>query len=127
LKRKNKIDYRKALIDRMMVSVEQGEVTIDSVKTAYLSAGSGDSVICLHGAGAGAVTWYPSIGTISKNFHVLAPDIVGYGESDKPNAPYDRSYFSKWLKGFLTELKISKAHIVGLSQGGAIALQFAID
>ena len=55
------------------------------------------------------------------------PDIVGYGESDKPNAPYDRPYFSKWLKGFLKELKISKAHIVGLSQGGAIALQFTID
>ena len=55
------------------------------------------------------------------------PDIIGYGESDKPNALYDRPYFSKWLKDFLLELKISKAHIVGLSQGGAIALQFTID
>lgn len=124
---KDKNEYRKALIDNMGVTVEQGEVTVDSVKTAYLSAGSGDPVICLHGAGAGAVTWYPSIGAISKNFHVLAPDIVGYGESDKPNAPYDRPYFSRWLKGFLIEMKIPKAHIVGLSQGGAIALQFAID
>jgi 4,5:9,10-diseco-3-hydroxy-5,9,17-trioxoandrosta-1(10),2-diene-4-oate hydrolase len=127
LKKRNRNDFRKALIDRMMVSVEEGEVTIDSVKTAYLSAGIGNSVICLHGAGAGAVTWYPSIGTISKNFHVLAPDIVGYGESDKPNAHYNRPYFSKWLKDFLIKMKISKAHIVGLSQGGAIALQFAID
>ena len=84
-------------------------------------------MILLHGAGAGAVTWYPSIYTISKNFQVVAPDIVGYGESDKPDAPYNRPYFSKWLKGFLKELKISKAHIVGLSQGGAIALQFAIE
>lgn len=58
---------------------------------------------------------------------MVAPDIVGYGESDKPDAPYNRPYFSKWLKDFLKELKISKAHIVGLSQGGAIALQFAID
>jgi pimeloyl-ACP methyl ester carboxylesterase len=122
-----KNDYRKALIDKMLVPVEQGEVTVDSVKTAYLSAGSGNSVICLHGAGAGAVTWYPSIGAISKNFHVLAPDIVGYGESDKPNASYDRPYFSAWLKGFLIEMKIPKAHLVGLSQGGAIALQFAIE
>jgi 4,5:9,10-diseco-3-hydroxy-5,9,17-trioxoandrosta-1(10),2-diene-4-oate hydrolase len=111
----------------MGVSVEQGEVTIDAVKTTYLSAGSGHSVIFLHGAGAGAVTWYPSIGAISKCCRVLAPDIVGYGESDKPNAPYDRPYFSRWLNGFLIEMKISKAHIVGLSQGGAIALQFAID
>jgi pimeloyl-ACP methyl ester carboxylesterase len=127
LKNKNKNEYRKTLIDKMIVSVEQGEVTIGSVKTAYLSAGSGNTVICLHGAGGGAVTWYPSIGAISKCFHVVAPDIVGYGASDKPNAAYSRPYFSKWLKEFLIEMKISKAHIVGLSQGGAIALQFTID
>jgi 4,5:9,10-diseco-3-hydroxy-5,9,17-trioxoandrosta-1(10),2-diene-4-oate hydrolase len=123
----NKNNYRKALINKMAVSVEEGEVTIDLVKTAYLSAGSGKTVIFLHGAGAGAVTWYPSIGTVSKNFHVVAPDIVGYGESDKPNASYNRPFFSKWLKDFLIEMKISQAHIVGLSQGGAIALQFTID
>ncbi len=127
MQKKDKNDFRKALIDEMGVAVEQGEVNVDSVKTTYLSAGSGSTVICLHGAGAGGVTWYPSIGAIAKNFHVLVPDIVGYGESDKPNAAYDRPYFSSWLKGFLSEMKIPKAHIVGLSQGGAIALQFAID
>lgn len=127
MKKTNKINYRKSLIDKIEGLVEQKETTVESVKTAYLTAGSGYPVIFLHGAGAGAVTWYPSIGTVSEKFQVIVPDIVGYGESDKPNAPYDRPYFSKWLKGFLKELKISKAHIVGLSQGGAIALQFTID
>ncbi|WP_033410999.1 alpha/beta fold hydrolase [Segetibacter koreensis] len=126
MKRK-KDDYRKALIDIMEVPLEQRDVTINSVKTVYFLAGNGKPVICLHGAGAGAVTWYPSIGNIAKRFHVIVPDIVGYGESDKPDAPYDRPYFSKWLKEFLNELKIPNAHIVGLSQGGAIALQFTID
>jgi pimeloyl-ACP methyl ester carboxylesterase len=123
----NKENYRQLLIDKIEGLVEQREVTIGTIKTTYLLCGSGEPVVFLHGAGAGAVTWYPSINTISKNFQVLAPDIVGYGESDKPDAPYNRSYFSKWLKDFLKELKISKAHIVGLSQGGAIALQFTID
>lgn len=127
MKKTNKIDYRKNLIEKIEESVEQKEITVDSVKTAYLSAGNDYPVIFLHGGGAGAITWYPSIGPISKKFQVIAPDIIGYGESDKPNAPYDRPYFSKWLKSFLKELKISKAHIVGLSQGGAIALQFTID
>jgi len=122
-----KNDYRKALIYKMGVAVDHGEVTIDSRKTTYLTAGSGRPVICLHGAGTGAVTWYPSIGAIAKCYYVIAPDIVGYGESDKPNGSYDRSYFSKWLNSLLIEMKISKAHIVGLCQGGAIALQFAID
>lgn len=129
MKKANKENYRQLLIDKIEGLVEQREVTIGTIKTSYLSCscGNGEPVIFLHGAGAGAVTWYPSINSIAKNFQVFAPDIVGYGESDKPDAPYNRPYFSKWLKGFLKELKISKAHIVGLSQGGAIALQFAID
>lgn len=122
-----KVNYREALIEKIDAPVERGQILAGSVQTAYLSAGEGFPVVCLHGAGAGAVTWYPSIGPISKNFHVIAPDIVGYGESDKPDASYDRAYFSKWLKDFLSALNIPKAHIVGLSQGGAIALQFALD
>lgn len=127
MKKANKENYRQLLIDKIEGLVEQREVTVGTIKTTYLLCGNGEPVIFLHGAGAGAVTWYPSISTISKNFQVIAPDIIGYGESDKPDAPYDRPYFSEWLKDFLKELKISKAHIVGLSQGGAIALQFAID
>ena len=121
------MNYRRALIDRIDATVELQEVMAGPVKTAYISAGQGLPVVCLHGAGAGAVTWYPSIGSISKNFHVIAPDIVGYGESDKPDASYDRNYFSGWLKDFLSALNISKAHVVALSQGGAIALQFVLD
>ena len=123
----NKINNRESLIDKMEVLVQEKETTVESFKTTYLTAGSGYPVIFLHGAGAGAVTWYPTIATVSEKFKVIVPDIIGYGESDKPNEPYDRPFFSKWLKSFLEELKISKAHIIGLSQGGAIALQFTID
>jgi 2-hydroxymuconate-semialdehyde hydrolase len=49
-------NYRQEIINRIEVPVEQREVTAESVKTAYLSAGSGPPVVCLHGAGAGAVT-----------------------------------------------------------------------
>lgn len=120
-------NYRQALIDKIETSVTQSYVMAGSIKTACLSSGSGQPLIFLHGAGAGAVTWYPSIGAMSKHFHVIAPDIVGYGESDKPEASYDRAYFSKWLKDFLLAVNIPKAHVVGLSQGGAIALQFVLD
>ena len=123
----NTQNYRQALIDKIDVPIKQAEVAVDSVNTSYLSAGAGYPVICLHGGGAGAVTWYPSIGPLAKHFNVIAPDIVGYGESDKPDAAYDKQYFAAWLKQLLLNLKISKAHIIGLSQGGAIALQFSID
>ncbi|VUD59348.1 4,5:9,10-diseco-3-hydroxy-5,9, 17-trioxoandrosta-1(10),2-diene-4-oate hydrolase [Thalassocella blandensis] len=120
-------DFRQALINNIESSVNQSDVMAGEVKTAYLSSGVGRPLIFLHGAGAGAVTWYPSIGEFAQHFHVLVPDIVGYGESDKPVAPYDRAYFSLWLKDFMLAVGAPKAHIVGGSQGGAIALQFALD
>ncbi|WP_163832786.1 alpha/beta fold hydrolase [Spartinivicinus ruber] len=123
----SKVNYREALIGKIATTIRQGQISAGSVKTFYLSAGKGMPVILLHGAGAGAVTWYPSISAISEKLHVIAPDIVGYGESEKPNGAYDRPYFSAWLKDFLVALAIPKAHIVGLSQGGAIALQFSLD
>ncbi len=119
--------YRQALINKMGDSVTQSKILADSIETAYLSSGSGYPLICLHGAGAGSVTWYPSMGPFSQHFHVIAPDIVGYGESQKPDATYTKAYFSKWLKEFISALAITKAHILGLSQGGAIALQFVMD
>ena len=121
------VDYRQAVINEIEVPVAQMEVTVGSVKTTYLSAGVGDTVICLHGGGGGALAWYPTISALAEHFNVIAPHIVGYGESDKPNAPYDRPYFSAWLKDFFSALNISKAHIIGISLGGAIALQFALD
>ena len=116
MKRENKKTHRRNLINKIEGLVEQREATIGTIKTTYLLCGNGEPVIFLHGAGAGAVTWYPSIHTISKNFQVLAPDIVGYGESDKPDAPYNRPYFSKWLKDFLKELKISKDGVIQIGR-----------
>jgi 4,5:9,10-diseco-3-hydroxy-5,9,17-trioxoandrosta-1(10),2-diene-4-oate hydrolase len=111
----------------MGCKVESKQILAGSVNTTYLSAGTGTPLILLHGAGAGAVTWYPSFSSLSKRFWVIAPDIVGYGESEKPDAAYDRPYFANWLKDFLSALSISRAHVVGLSQGGAIALQFVLE
>ncbi len=123
----SKVNYRKALLDKIETPLHQAQIAAGSVMTSYISAGKGSPVILLHGAGAGAVTWYPTIDALAESFHVIAPDIVGYGESEKPNGAYDRPYFSAWLKAFLSALEIPKAHIVAFSQGGAIALEFALD
>lgn len=120
-------DFRKALLGLIDARLEERRVEAGTVGTSFLSAGTGVPVVLLHGGGAGAVTWYPSIGALAKEFFVIAPDIVGYGESEKPEGAYDRPFFSKWLGEFLDAVGISRAHVVGLSQGGAIALQFALD
>jgi len=101
-------NYRQKLIDKIGIPVEQGDVYVGSVKTAYLSAGSGQPAVLVHGAGAGAVTWYKTIASLAESFRVFVPDVVGYGESDKPKAPYDRPYFATWLRGFFGALGIQK-------------------
>jgi 4,5:9,10-diseco-3-hydroxy-5,9,17-trioxoandrosta-1(10),2-diene-4-oate hydrolase len=98
-----------------------------TINTVYLAAGSGQPVVLLHGALAAGITWYPVIGPLAAHFGVIAPDIVGYGQSDKPPGRYDRAYYCAWLADFLDALGVEKAHLVGHSQGGAIGLQFALD
>ncbi len=118
---------RKKLIAAYGLAVEQKTVIAGKIKTFYLSAGTGEPLVMLHGAGGGAVLWGPIIELLSKHFHIIAPDVVGYGESDKPEAPYDKKFFSTWLSNFCDSLNIEQMNLLGNSQGGSIAMQFALD
>ena len=118
---------RKKLTTAYGLTVEQTTVIAGKITTFYLSAGKGDPLVMLHGAGGGAVLWGPIINLLSKHFHIIAPDVVGYGESDKPEALYDKKFFSTWLRNFCDSLNIEKMNLLGNSQGGAIAIQFALD
>ena len=118
---------RKKLITACGLRVEQKIVPAGNINTFYLSAGAGEVIVLLHGAGGGAVLWGRIIDLLSKHFHVIAPDIVGYGESDKPDAPYDKKFYSTWFRNFCDSLNMDKINLLGNSQGGAIAVQFALD
>ncbi|MEA3435028.1 MAG: alpha/beta hydrolase [Thermodesulfobacteriota bacterium] len=118
---------RKKLITAGGLTVEQKTIIAGNIKTFYLSAGTGEPLVLLHGAGGGAVLWGPIVDLLSKHFHVIAPDVVGYGESDKPDAPYDKKYFSAWFRSFCDSLNMGKINLLGNSQGGAIAMQFTLD
>jgi len=116
-----------SLTKRIGVPVEKGNISAGAIKTAYIAAGNGQPVVLIHGAVAGGITWYGVIGPLSHHWRVIVPDVVGYGESDKPSAAYDRPYFAAWLRAFLDALDLPKVSLVGSSQGGAIALQFALE
>ena len=64
--------------------------TIDAggIETSYLAAGAGETVVMLHGSGPGVsatANWQHNIGTLSQRFRVLAPDIVGFGGTERPD------------------------------------------
>jgi len=109
------------------LNIGHGFIDADGVRTFYLSTGSGRPLLMLHGAGGGGVLWAPVVDALGKQFRLIIPDVVGYGESDKPDGPYDRPFFAGWLRGFMDAMGLNGASLVGNSQGGAIALQFALD
>jgi len=116
-----------------MTSTLSASHTIDAggVATSYLEAGSGDPVIMLHGSGPGVsalANWQHSIPTLSQRFHVLAPDIVGFGATERPDdIVYSLRTWTDHVWAFLDAHDIEKAAIVGNSLGGRIALQMATD
>jgi pimeloyl-ACP methyl ester carboxylesterase len=124
-----RIDLLNKIINQIEIPVERSFVQIGQNKTSYLHAGSGKPLLLIHGgdAGAGSIRWFPVISSLASSYTVIAPDIIGYGESDKPYASYDRNYFSQWLFSFINSLNLKDIYIAGHSVGGAIALQCLVD
>ena len=115
------------LIDRIGVPVERDTVQAGPVRTVYLAAGQGEPLVLLHGASSSGISWYPVIGPLASRYRVWAPDMVGHGESDRPDGAYDRPFYSAWLAACLDAVGLNSAHVVGHSLGGAVALQFALE
>jgi 2-hydroxy-6-oxonona-2,4-dienedioate hydrolase len=94
----------------------------------YLEDGPSDckTLIFLHGIGASAERWSRVIPTLSRDYRVIAPDIIGFGYSDKPVVEYTMDFFIDFFESFLDNLGISEASIIGSSLGGHIATEFAI-
>jgi 2-hydroxymuconate-semialdehyde hydrolase len=113
-----------------MVSVPQ---TIDAagIATSYLEAGSGEPVVMLHGSGPGVsalANWQHNIPALSQRFRVLAPDIVGFGATERPaDIVYSLRTWTDHVWAFLDAHDIQQTAIVGNSLGGRIALQMATD
>ena len=93
----------------------------------YFEAGQGPAVILLHGLGANAGMWVANIGPLAAHYHVIAPDQLGFGHSDKPLIDYKIATFVDFLYGFMQSQKIAKATLVGNSLGGWIAVDFALQ
>jgi 2-hydroxymuconate-semialdehyde hydrolase/2-hydroxy-6-oxo-octa-2,4-dienoate hydrolase len=107
--------------------------TIDAagIQTSYLEAGAGEPIVMLHGSGpgvSGMANWQHNIGALSRRFRVLAPDIVGFGATKRPDdIVYSLRTWTDHVWAFLDAHGIQKTAIVGNSLGGRIALQMATD
>jgi 4,5:9,10-diseco-3-hydroxy-5,9,17-trioxoandrosta-1(10),2-diene-4-oate hydrolase len=103
----------------------EGYVDVGGVKAYYRSEGSGAAVILIHSNGLSLGQWKYNLGQFSKYYKVYAPDLPGFGLSDKPDAEYGVEYYVSFLRSFMDALGIPKAALVGSSLGGAVAASFA--
>ena len=86
--------------------------------------GSGEVIVLLHGIAGSSQTWRALVGPLSRRYRVIAPDLLGHGNSTKPRADYSLGALSALVRDILDELGIARATIVGHSLGGGIAMQF---
>ena len=89
---------------------------------AYLDEGRGEVILLLHGMAGSSQTWRSVVGPLSRHYRVVAPDLLGHGDSTKPRSDYSLGAFSVLVRDLLDELGITRATIVGHSLGGGIAI-----
>ena len=113
------------------LAFEPTTINAGGIETSYLEAGSGETVLMLHGSGPGVsaqANWQRNIPTLAQRFHVLAPDIVGFGTTERPeDIVYSLRTWTDHIWAFMDARGIEKARVIGNSLGGRIALQMATD
>ena len=114
-----------------VIAFEPRTIDAGGIETSYLEAGSGEPVLMLHGSGPGVsalANWQYNIPTLAQRFRVLAPDIVGFGTTERPDdIVYSLRTWTDHVWAFLDAHGIEKTAIIGNSLGGRIALQMATD
>jgi pimeloyl-ACP methyl ester carboxylesterase len=93
-------------------------------RISILSAGRGETLLCLHGLGGTKASFLPTVAALADSYRVVAMDLPGFGESSKPiAAPYDASWFARAAFATLDALGVERAHLIGNSMGGRVAIE----
>ena len=102
---------------------------VNGINTHYHESGQGDPIVLIHGSGPGVTAWANwrlIIPKLAERFHVFAPDIVGFGYTERPeNVEYNVDTWAQHLIDFIEKIGKGRVHIIGNSLGGALALHIA--
>jgi len=98
--------------------------TIHGYRRAFRIAGSGPVILLIHGIGDNSTTWTTVQAKLAQRFTVIAVDLLGHGQSDKPRADYSIAAYANGMRDLLSVLDIERATVIGHSLGGGVAMQF---
>jgi len=100
-------------------------VSIHCHDMAYRMEGEGPALLLLHGIAGSSRTWRDVIPRLTDRFTVIAPDLMGHGQSEKPVGDYSLGAFANGTRDLLEVLGVDRATVVGQSFGGGVAMQLA--
>ncbi len=98
---------------------------IHGYRRAFIHAGSGPPLLLIHGIGDSADSWLDIVPSLTRHHTVIAPDLLGHGDSDKPRADYSLAAYANAMRDLLGVLDIEHVTVIGHSLGGGVAMQFA--
>lgn len=105
--------------------MEKTEITLHGHRFSYRSAGRGPLLVLLHGIAGSSAAWEEVMRPLSEHYAVIAPDLLGHGDSAKPRGDYSLGAYANGIRDLLGALGHEQGTIIGHSLGGGIAMQFA--
>jgi 3-oxoadipate enol-lactonase len=103
------------------------KIRTGDIETYYEISGQGAPLFFIHGLGSSTRDWEYQEPILKKHFKVITYDVRGHGQTDKPKGPYSIGQFSTDAAELIKALELGPVHLVGVSMGGMIGFQLAID
>ncbi|QXV60248.1 alpha/beta fold hydrolase [Amycolatopsis sp. TNS106] len=110
-----------------MNRLDSETASVDDIRLHYLRAGEGPALFLLHGWPQTSFCWREIIGELAETHTVIAPDLRGYGKSDKPRDGYDKRTMAADVAALATHLGFERVSVVGHDRGGRVAHRWALD
>src|SRR4051794_27800254 len=104
------------------------DVQVGRCRISNFTMGEGPPVLLLHGLGGTRASFFETAAALSRHYTVHVPDLPGFGSSDKPRTgAYNARWFADVMLGFMDELGIDRAHLVGNSMGGRVSIEMGLQ
>lgn len=100
---------------------------VNGIELYYEDRGAGRPLVLVHGLGTSSADWQYQYPALESRYRVIAPDQRGFGRSTRPPGPYSIEGYAADLCALLDYLEIDRAHFCGISMGGAVSFQLAVD